>query len=119
MRKVTPPGSLELQETPLLGVRHAPHLHAAAAIIKALRKGDLWLVDRVYSGVPASDVGFSQKIRIGPMSGRSNVVSWLEQRGIEPNDDRADRIFEAAKRSDRLLEDPEIFALITEARKPA
>jgi 2-isopropylmalate synthase len=91
----------------------------AAAVIKALRKGDLWLADRVYSGVPASDVGFSQKIRIGPMSGRSNVVFWLEQRGIEPKDDRVDRIFEAAKRSDRLLEDPEILALVTEARKPA
>ncbi|MEK7282395.1 MAG: 2-isopropylmalate synthase, partial [Acidobacteriota bacterium] len=91
----------------------------AAAVIKALRKGDLWLADRVYSGVPASDVGFSQKIRIGPMSGRSNVVFWLEQQGIEPKDDLVDRIFAAAKRSDRLLEDPEILALITEARKPA
>ena len=84
----------------------------AAAVIKALRKNDLWLADRVYSGVPASDFGFTQKIRIGPMSGRSNVVFWLERRGMEPRDDVVDRIYDAAKRSDRLLEDREILALV-------
>ena len=83
----------------------------AAAVIKALRKQDAWLADRVYSGVPASDFGFSQKVRIGPMSGRSNVMFWLEQQGIEPKDDLVDRIFAAAKRSDRLLEDDELLAL--------
>ncbi|PYT36541.1 MAG: 2-isopropylmalate synthase [Acidobacteria bacterium] len=83
----------------------------AAAVIKALRKNDLWLADRVYSGVPASDFGFTQKIRIGPMSGRSNVVFWLERRGMEPRDDVVDRIYDAAKRSDRLLEDDELLAL--------
>ncbi len=91
----------------------------AAAVIKAMRKRDAWLADRVYSGVPASDFGFSQKIRIGPMSGRSNVVFWLEQRGIEPKDHVVDRIFEAAKRSDRLLEDSEILALAGEKRAPS
>ena len=40
----------------------------AAAVIKAYRKGDDWLADRIYSGVPAGDFGFRQKIRIGPMS---------------------------------------------------
>jgi len=84
----------------------------AAAVIKALRKSDLWLADRVYSGVPGSDFGFTQRIRIGPMSGRSNVVFWLEQQGIEPAEDLVDRIYDAAKRSDRLLEDPEILALV-------
>jgi 2-isopropylmalate synthase len=84
----------------------------AAAVIKAMRKNDAWLADRVYSGVPASDFGFRQKIRIGPMSGRSNVLFWLEQQGIVPEDDVIDRIFAAAKRSDRLLEDGEILALV-------
>src|SRR2546425_1078386 len=84
----------------------------AAALIKALRKNDPWLADRVYSGVPASDFGFTQKIRIGPMSGRSNVVFWLERQGMEPKDDVVDRIYDAAKRSDRLLEDREILALV-------
>ena len=34
------------------------------------------------SGVPARLVGRSQQIEIGPMSGKSNVVFWLEHRGI-------------------------------------
>ena len=46
----------------------------AAAVIKAFRKNDTWLANRVYSGVPADEFGLSQKISIGPMSGRSNVV---------------------------------------------
>ena len=83
----------------------------AAAVIKALRKNDPWLADRVYSGVPASDFGFRQTIRIGPMSGRSNVIFWMEQRGMEPKDDVIDRIYSAAKSSDRLLEEDEIREL--------
>jgi 2-isopropylmalate synthase len=83
----------------------------AAAVIKAYKKGDSWLADRVYSGVAAGEFGFRQKIRIGPMSGRSNVVYWLEERGIEASAERVDRIFDAAKHSDRLLEDEEILRL--------
>ncbi len=87
----------------------------AAAVIKAYRKGDAWLADRIYSGVAAGDLGLKQKIRIGPMSGRSNVVYWLEEHGIDPTDDHVDRIFGAAKSSNRLLEDREIFALVQAA----
>ncbi len=87
----------------------------AAAVIKAYRKGDAWLADRIYSGVAAGDFGLKQKIRIGPMSGRSNVVYWLEEHGIEPTDEHVDRIFEAAKHSNRLLEDREILALVQAA----
>jgi 2-isopropylmalate synthase len=83
----------------------------AAAVIKAFHKGDPWLADRVYSGVPAGEFGLRQRIRIGPMSGRSNVVFWLEERGLEAPDAVVDRIFEAAKRSNRLLEDDEIAVL--------
>ena len=53
----------------------------AAAVIKAFRKGDRWLADRVYSGVPAEMVGRHQEIEVGPMSGESNVVFWLEKIG--------------------------------------
>ena len=88
----------------------------AAAVIKAYRKGDAWLADRVYSGVVAADYGCRQRIRIGPMSGRSNVVYWLEERSIEATDERIDRVFEAAKRSDRLLEDAEIESLVGETQ---
>ncbi len=84
----------------------------AAAVIKAYRKGETWLADRIYSGVAAGDFGFRQRIRIGPMSGRSNVVWWLQNRGIDPTDERVDRIFEAAKGSDRLLEDQEIQSIL-------
>ena len=83
----------------------------AAAVIKAFKKGDAWLADRIYSGVPAGDFGFRQSIRIGPMSGKSNVIFWLENHGLEPTEERVDRIFDAAKTSDRLLDDGEIRAL--------
>jgi 2-isopropylmalate synthase len=68
-------------------------------------------VDAVYSGVPASLVGREQSIDVGPMSGRSNVVYWLERRGIEPTDARVDRIFAAAKNARGVLDDAEIRAL--------
>jgi 2-isopropylmalate synthase len=84
----------------------------AAAVIKAYKKGDDWLADRIYSGVAAGDFGFRQRIRIGPMSGRSNVSFWLEEQGIEATEERIDRIFELAKQSDRLLEDAEIHAAL-------
>lgn len=84
----------------------------AAAVIKAARKGDVWLADRVYSGVPAGLVGRRQEIEIGHMSGRSNVIYWLESRGIEAEDALVDRIFDHAKRSDHTLTDAEIEALL-------
>jgi 2-isopropylmalate synthase len=83
----------------------------AAAVIKAFKKGDSWLADRIYSGVPAGDFGFRQSIRVGPMSGKSNVIFWLESHGVEPTEARVERIFGAAKESNRLLEDGEIQAL--------
>ena len=71
---------------PLVGddaFRTATGVHAAA-VIKALRKGDAGLADQVYSGVPAGWFGKRQSIEIGFMSGESNVVYWLESRGIDP-----------------------------------
>jgi 2-isopropylmalate synthase len=83
----------------------------AAAVIKAFRKNDTWLANRVYSGVPADEFGLSQKISIGPMSGRSNVVYWLEQHDIEPTEEVVTKIFDQAKKADRLLSDEEIILL--------
>jgi isopropylmalate/homocitrate/citramalate synthase len=83
----------------------------AAAVVKALRRGDRALADRVYSGVPASVVGREQRIEVGPMSGESNVVFWLEQRGIDASRSRIDRIMTAAKASDRLLTEEELDTL--------
>ena len=84
----------------------------AAAVVKAYEKGNAWLADRIYSGVPAGDFGMGQRIRIGPMSGRSNVVHWLRSQGLTPTDALVGRIFDAAKQSDRLLEDDELRALV-------
>jgi 2-isopropylmalate synthase len=80
----------------------------AAAVVKAFRKKDRALADRVYSGVPASVVGREQRIEVGPMSGESNVVFWLEQRGYEPTRERVERILAAAKASDRVLTEEEV-----------
>jgi len=84
----------------------------AAAVIKALNRGDSWLANRVYSGVPADDFGLSQKIRIGPMSGKSNVVFWLEAHGYDTLETMVDAIFDAAKDSRRLLTDEEIEEIV-------
>ncbi len=89
----------------------------AAAVIKAQQKGDAWLADRVYSGVPAAEFGLSQVIRVGPMSGKSNVIHWLQQHGFEPTDERVERLFKAAKDSRALLQDDELRRL-AEPRGP-
>ena len=87
----------------------------AAAIIKARRKGHAWLADRIYSGVPAGDFGLSQRIDISPVSGISNVKWWLEEHGFNANDDSlCQRIFDAAKRTSRVLRDDEIRTLVHE-----
>src|SRR5205814_8829138 len=82
--------------------RTANGVHAAA-VIKAKRKGDEWLANRVYSGVPAELFGCEQVIEIGPMSGESNVVFWLEQRSIEARPDVVKAVLDAAKQSSGLL----------------
>jgi 2-isopropylmalate synthase len=86
----------------------------ASAVIKAMKKGDHWLADRVYSGVPAQDFGLQQKIRIGHMSGRSNIVWWLEQRGYEVSDELVAHMFEIAKNQPRLMADDEVTAVVEE-----
>jgi 2-isopropylmalate synthase len=83
----------------------------AAAVIKAQNKGDEWLANRVYSGVPADMVGLRQIIRVGPMCGKSNVLHWLHEHDYEPSNERVERIFNAAKASRGLLEDDELHRL--------
>lgn len=84
----------------------------AAAIIKALDKGDKDLADRVYSGVPAGVFGREQEIEIGPMSGASNVGFWLRYRGIEATSELVSAILAEAKQSNRILRDDEIRAVV-------
>src|SRR5207247_11466425 len=71
---------------PVLGrdaFRTATGVHAAA-VIKAKRKGDAWLANRVDSGVPAELFGCEQVIETGPMRGDASVNVLAERRGIAP-----------------------------------
>src|SRR5438309_1052022 len=100
---------------PVLGTdafRTGTGVHAAA-IIKAKKKGHDWLANRVYSSVPAEEFGLAQKIEISPVSGLSNVKYWLETHGYDAEAEAACRIlFEAAKRTDRVLSDEECHRLL-------
>ncbi len=84
----------------------------AAAVIKAIKKGDTALADRVYSGVPASWFGRQQEIEIGHMAGDSNIIYWLTSRGYAPADALVARIRTAAKSSNRVLEEAEVLAIV-------
>ncbi len=89
--------------------RTATGVHAAA-VIKAWKRGDRDLMDAVYSAIPASLVGRRQQIEVGPMSGKSNVLFWLEQHGIPLSDPVVDRVFQKAKASTTVLTEAEILA---------
>ena len=89
--------------------RTATGVHAAA-VVKAWKKGDRDLMDAVYSAIPASLVGRQQEIEVGPMSGKSNVVFWLERHGIPCSDATIDRVFAKAKSSTTVLTEAEILA---------
>ena len=92
--------------------RTATGVHAAT-VIKAFRKHDRELVDAVYSGVPAGMVGREQEVDVGPMSGRSNVMFWLEKRGLKASDEVIDRIFAKAKAADAVLTEAEILSFLS------
>jgi 2-isopropylmalate synthase len=88
--------------------RTATGVHAAA-VIKAYRKKDMALVDAVYSGVPAAMIGREQEVDVGPMSGKSNVIFWLEKRGYPADEETVDRIFAKAKASPGVLSEADIL----------
>ncbi|MDQ3255441.1 MAG: LeuA family protein [Acidobacteriota bacterium] len=91
--------------------RTATGVHAAA-VIKSYRKGDTELADLIYSGVPAGLFGLRQIIEVGPMSGRSNVIYWLETRDIEATEERVARIFDHAKKASAVLTEDEMMRLV-------
>jgi 2-isopropylmalate synthase len=103
---------------PLVGrdaFRTATGVHAAA-IIKAMQKGDAWLADRIYSGVPAGMFGRRQEICIGFMSGASNVNYWLAQRGIASNEALVAEILKTAKGQDHIMTEEEVMRVVTRVR---
>ena len=100
--------------SPLVGAdafRTSTGVHAAA-IIKAQNKGDAWLADRIYSGVPAGMFGRGQAIEIGPMSGASNVVHWLKARGLDADAALVQSILLKAKEGGRVLSPDEVLAAV-------
>ena len=99
---------------PIIGrdaFRTATGVHASA-VIKAKKKGDAWLADRVYSGVPAGWIGREQEIEIGHMSGMSNVQYYLESRGLDSSHEIAQAVLQAAKKSARVLSEEEILEIV-------
>ena len=101
---------------PVIGAdafRTATGVHASA-VMKAFRKQDRALMDAVYAAVPATLVGREQEIEVGPLSGRSNVVFWLERRNLQVTDDIVERIFNAAKASNRTLTHDQILELVNQ-----
>ncbi len=103
---------------PLVGrdaFRTATGVHAAA-IIKAMAKGDTWLADRIYSGVPAGMIGRAQEICIGFMSGASNVNYWLAKRGIESSEELVAEILKTAKAQDHIMTTDEVMAVVERVR---
>src|SRR5438876_12247713 len=94
--------------------RTATGVHAAA-VIKAYKKQDIELANAVYSGVPSQMFGLEQIIDIGPMSGKSNVLFWLERHGVPVSDDVVERIYNRAKASDHTLSEPEIRECVAKA----
>jgi len=97
--------------------RTATGVHAAA-IMKARKKGDEWLADRVYSSVPAATFGLRQRIEISPVSGLSNVKCWLEEHGYDPEEAAvSEALFSAAKQADRTLAEDECHRLVAAARR--
>ena len=95
--------------------RTATGVHAAA-VVKAAHKHDPELMDAVYSGVPARLVGRAQQIEVGPMSGKSNVLFWLECRGLDADEEVVERVFRRAKASRTVLTEQEILTEIQNAR---
>jgi len=96
--------------------RTATGVHAAA-IIKAYHRNDIELANTVYSGVPSHVFGLDQIIDVGPMSGKSNVLFWLERHGIPATEDVVDRIYQRAKKSDHTLSESEILECVPEVKK--
>ncbi|HEY0839666.1 MAG TPA: LeuA family protein [Vulgatibacter sp.] len=106
---------------PLVGddaFRTATGVHAAA-IVKAKRRGDDWLADRVYSAVPAGEFGKEQSIDVGPMSGMSNVSWWLERKGLPVSEDLGRFILARAKASNLTLSDEQIHEAVEAFRVEA
>jgi 2-isopropylmalate synthase len=89
----------------------------AAAVIKAKKKGDAWLADRVYSSVPAAMLGLKQEIEVGPMCGESNIIYWLTEHGHEPERPLVEHIFALAKQRESVFAERELESVVQEFKR--
>jgi 2-isopropylmalate synthase len=99
---------------PLVGkdaFRTATGVHAAA-IAKARARGDRWLADRIYSAVPAGELGRVQEVGIGPLSGMSNVRYWLSMRGLPAPEALCQALLTRAKEGKAPLTDAELWRTV-------
>jgi isopropylmalate/homocitrate/citramalate synthase len=106
--------------TPIVGrdaFRTATGVHAAA-VIKAHKKGDSWLADRVYSGVPATWLARQQEIEIGAMSGNSNVIYYLNAHGLPGTTEVVQAVMQAAKHSTKILTLEEVGEVVRSITGP-
>jgi len=96
--------------------RTATGVHAAA-VIKAKKKGDDWLADRVYSSIPAAMLGLKQRIDVGPMCGESNVVYWLAEHGHVADRPLVEHLFKLAKQREAVFEEAELEAAVRDFKR--
>jgi hypothetical protein len=52
------------------------------------------------------------------MSGKSNVLYWLDRHKISPTDELVNKIFEAAKQSTHVFSEEELKALVAASGAP-
>lgn len=91
--------------------RTAAGVHAAA-VVKAMQRGEDGVADRVYSAVPASWLGRSQEIEVGPLSGRANVIHFMRTHGLREDPGHIAEVLAAAKSSRRVLSEAEVFRVL-------
>lgn len=85
-----------------------------AAMLKGRRQGDEEVSELVYAAAPARWFGQRALIEVGPMSGESNVLYWLESHGVDPAPGLVKAIRRRAKHSSKTLADDEIWAVVAE-----
>lgn len=93
--------------------RTATGVHAAA-VIKAINRGDEVLANTIYSGVPAHWFGRRQSIELGPMSGASNVKFWLRDHNVAETDKLVEKLLQFAKQQSALMSEEKILELVAE-----
>jgi 2-isopropylmalate synthase len=84
----------------------------AAAMNKAQQLNNPSFSDLIYSSVPASAFSRKNEIEISYMSGKANVINWLENAGISQKYNIIENILHRASEHKRPLTDKEIHQIV-------